>query len=185
MSAMKKLLFLLLALFILSACTAEEDKVSNFTFTDQNGESFGLADLKGEVWLADFIFTNCDTVCPPMTANMARVQDRLKEQGINAKLVSFSVDPEVDTPEMLKEFAQKFNADFDYWTFLTGYTQEEIEKFGMENFKTLINKPDNADQVTHMTSFYLVDQKGRVVKTYSGFENTPYDEIIADIKDLQ
>jgi protein SCO1 len=180
-------------LLLLSACNIGNKienplnyEVQDFTFTNQHGEPFGLKDLKGKIWIADFVFTNCETVCPPMTAHMAKLQRKVKEAGLkNVEFVSFSVDPEVDTPEVLKEYAAKYEADEKNWHFLTGYSQEEIEKFAQENFKTIVKKPQNNDQVIHGVDFYLVDQNGKVLKSYNGVENTPYDEIIKDIKTLQ
>ena len=80
--------------------------VEDFTYTDQNGESFGLKNLKGKVWIADFIFTNCESVCLPMTANMKKItRFESEKEGIdNIQFVSFSVDPSVDTPEVMKEY---------------------------------------------------------------------------------
>lgn len=183
-------MLLLLSIVLLAACgktipDAKNWPVDDFTFTDQNGQSFGLSDLKGKVWVADFIFTNCETVCPPMTANMAKLQDMVKEEGLDVEFVSFSVDPEVDTPEKLKEYAKKFNADLSNWHFLTGYSQEEIETFARKNFKAIVQKPKQGDQVIHGTDFYLVDQQGKIVKYYSGISNVPYEEIIKHIKALQ
>ncbi|KYD32573.1 MULTISPECIES: SCO family protein [Anoxybacillaceae] len=186
---MKRML-LLLSIVLLAACgktipDAKNWPVDDFTFTDQNGQSFGLSDLKGKVWVADFIFTNCETVCPPMTANMAKLQDMVKEEGLDVEFVSFSVDPENDNPEILKQYAKKFNADLSNWHFLTGYSQEEIETFARKNFKAIVQKPKQGDQVIHGTDFYLVDQQGKIVKYYSGISNVPYEEIIKHIKALQ
>nr|WP_245592294.1 SCO family protein [Ectobacillus panaciterrae] len=103
----------------------------------------------------------------------------------NVEIVSFSVDPTVDTPSKMKEFMSRFDMDASKWHFLTGYTQKEIEEFGKRKFKTIIDKPGNSDQVMHGTSFYLVDQNGTVVKSYSGLKDTPYEEIIRDIKRIQ
>jgi protein SCO1/2 len=185
-----KRMVLLLAIVLLAACgktipDAQNWPVSDFTFTDQNGKPFGLKDLKGKVWVADFIFTNCETVCPPMTAHMAKLQQMAKEKGLHVEFVSFSVDPEVDTPEKLKEYAKKFNGDLSNWHLLTGYSQQEIEKFAEKNFKTIVQKPKNQDQVIHGTSFYLVDQNGKIVQTYSGVQDVPYDQILEHIKILQ
>lgn len=158
--------------------------VQNFQYTNQNGQPYGLEDLKGKVWITTFIFTNCETVCPPMTANMARLQQMTKEEKLDVQFVSFSVDPEVDNPEMLKLYVQKFTNDLSNWTLLTGYSQEEIEKFAKESFQTLVDKPATTNQVTHGTSFYLVDQNGKVMKKYSGISNTPYEDIVRDAKRL-
>lgn len=180
---------ILLFVLVLAACGSQKPnelnwQVGDFTFVNQDEQPVGLSDLQGQVWLASFIFTNCTTVCPPMTANMSLIQRDLKEQGLQAQLVSFSVDPEVDQPPVLKEYGQKFGADFSNWHFLTGYTQQEIEEFGKESFKTPVQKTAASDQVTHGTSFFLVDQKGIIVKKYSGSVNTPYEEIVQDVKAL-
>lgn len=186
-----KILTMISIIILLTACGPKikdqtDWKLDTFSYTDQNGKSFGLSDLKGKVWVADFIFTSCKTVCPPITANMTRLQKMLKDEGVkNVEFVSFSVDPTVDTPSKMKEFMSRYEMDQSKWHFLTGYTQEEIEKFGKKNFKTLIDKPQNSDQVIHGTRFYLIDQSGTVVKSYSGLQNTPYEEIIGDIKRIQ
>lgn len=177
---------------ILSACGQkgiENPKnwpLQDFTFVDQQERSFGLTNLSGKVWVADFIFTNCEDVCLPMTSNMAKLQKMAADEGIkNIEFVSFSVDPTVDQPEVLKEFGEQFNVDFTNWHFLTGYAQAEIETFALENFKTLVKKPEKEDQVIHGTSFYLVNKEGTVVKDYTGLQDIPIKQIIKDIKTLQ
>ncbi|OMI26896.1 SCO family protein [Bacillus haynesii] len=159
--------------------------VQSFSFQNQDGKAVSLESLKGQVWVADFIFTNCETICPPMTSHMAELQKQMEEENLQARIVSFSVDPENDTPEKLKKFADNYPLSFQNWDFLTGYSQEEIEKFALKSFKSIVKKPEDEDQVIHQSSFYLVDQNGKVVKDYDGAKNTPYDEIIADIKTLE
>lgn len=185
------IIVLILGLF-LTACgkkgieNAKDWPLSNFTYTDHNGESFGLSNLKGKVWVADFIFTSCEDVCLPMTSNMSKLQKLAKDEGIeNIEFVSFTVDPTVDQPDILTKFAEQFQVDFTNWHFLTGYSQTEIEKFALENFKTLVKKPEKEDQVIHGTSFYLVDKEGTIVKDYTGLQDIPLDEILSDIKTLQ
>ncbi|MSN98102.1 SCO family protein [Bacillus paralicheniformis] len=159
--------------------------VQSFSFQNQDGKTVSLESLKGQVWVADFIFTNCKTICPPMTSHMAELQKQMEEENLQARIVSFSVDPENDTPEKLKKFAANYPLNFQNWDFLTGYSQEEIEKFALKSFKAIVKKPEDEDQVIHQSSFYLVDQNGKVVKDYDGAKDTPYDEIIADIKTLE
>ena len=187
------LLFSLIAsmLLFVSACGNSSPikdplnyQVQSFQYTNQDGKSVSLEDLQGDVWVANFIFTSCKTVCPPMTAHMSELQDKIAEEGLDAKIISFSVDPEIDTPEKLKKFTEPYSLSFENWSFLTGYTQKEIEDFAMKSFKTFVKKPDNNDQVIHQTSFYLVDQNGVVMKDYSGVENPPLDQMIADIRAL-
>lgn len=163
----------------------EEKRIEDFTFTDQNGNPFGLSDLNGKVWVADFIFTNCTTVCPPMTINMKRLQDELKEEGLEVELVSFSVDPEVDTPEKLKGYMEYFKADPENWHFLTGYSMEVIQRFAKDNFNALVQKPADSDQVVHGTSFYLIDQNGILVEKFSGIDNNLLiSDMIKEVKSL-
>lgn len=179
---------LLLFSLLLAGCgQAIEDplnwEIEDFTFTNQENEEFGLSDLKGEVWVADFVFTNCTTVCLPMTSNMVDLQKQFKEEGLDVKIVSFSVDPTVDTPEILKSYAENYGADLSSWNLLTGYSPEDIDQFAMKNFQVLARKPENTDQVIHGTSFYLVDQNGVVMKDYDGVK-LPAEEIMADAKIL-
>ncbi|RDU36435.1 SCO family protein [Neobacillus piezotolerans] len=188
----KILLGIAIGTLLLTACgkkeleNAHDWPLEEFTYTNQDGKQLGLEDLKGKVWMADFIFTECDTVCPPMTANMAEIQRKAKDEGIkNLQFVSFSVDPDIDKPEVLKEYGERFEIDYKNWDFLTGYGQEEIEQYAMKNFKTIVKKPKADDQVIHGTSFYLVGKDGLIKKSYSGVNDVPYDQILEDIKILQ
>jgi protein SCO1 len=189
----KRFLFvtgLLTLLVILAACGKDvpddlDWEVQDFTYTDQTNSEFGLSDLDGKVWIADLIFTNCETVCPPMTANMSQLQDKLAGADVDVELVSFSVDPKRDTPEELMKFSEKFDADLSNWHFLTGYDNEEIKSFAESSFKTAVDADPNSDQFIHGTAFYLVNKDGVVVKKYSGVSNVPYEEIVDDVKALQ
>ncbi|CAM4096593.1 MULTISPECIES: SCO family protein [Anoxybacillaceae] len=186
---MKRML-LILSIVLLAACgktipDAKNWPVDDFTFTDQHGKRFGLRNLKGKVWVADFIFTSCETVCPPMTANMAKLKKMAAKKGLKVEFVSFSVDPEVDTPEKLEAYAKKFTTDLSNWHLLTGYSQEEIEQLAQKSFKTIVKKPENDDQVIHGTSFYLVGPDGKIVQTYNGVQDVPYETILEHIKILQ
>ncbi|KMY50487.1 SCO family protein [Peribacillus loiseleuriae] len=182
----------IMTILLLSACGPQgiqngyNSDLEEFTFTDQNHKEFSKSDLKGKVWIADFVFTNCTSVCLPMTSNLSDFQGMLKDNGISdVDIVSFSVDPELDTPAALKEYAERFNADLPSWHFLTGYTQQEIEEFAKKNFKTIVQKPANTDQVIHGTKFYLVNKEGQIVKDYSGVSDVPFEEMMNDIKILQ
>ncbi|KKE79091.1 SCO family protein [Oceanobacillus caeni] len=188
---MKFLKFLSLSLFLfLAACggypieTNMSQEVANFNFTTQDNESLSLKDLEGEWWIADFIFTNCTTVCLPMTHNMSQLQSKLKEENLDVKLVSFSVDPEFDSPEVLKQYGESYEADFTNWSFLTGYDFDTIKELSIKSFKNLVVEPKEDDQVMHGTSFFLVSPEGEVIKNYSGVDATEIDSIVADLKEL-
>jgi protein SCO1 len=165
---------------------AETDyEIADFNYTNQDNEKVSLKDLEGKVWIADFIFTNCETVCPPMTFNLTKLQKELKKAGVeDYKIVSFSVDPEKDTPQALKEYISGYEADTGKWELLTGYKFEEVKDFAEHSFKTIVAKDPNSDQVIHQTSFFLVNQEGVVVKNYSGNSDVPYEEITSDMKTL-
>ncbi|MBA2875876.1 SCO family protein [Thermaerobacillus caldiproteolyticus] len=185
-----RIMLLICVLLIVSACgktipDAKNWPIADFTFTDQNGQPFGLADLKGKVWVASFIFTRCADVCPLITANVAKLQKMAKKEGVDVEFVSFSVDPENDHPQQLKSYIEKFHADVRHWHLLTGYSQQDIETFAQKNFKAIVQKPQNQDQVIHGTDIYLVDQKGNIVQYYNGFKDVPYEQILEHIKILQ
>ena len=193
--SLKRLLFLLLCVMVLSACSKGEKKVENdfplhmevgdFTGVNQDGKKVSYSDLKGKVWVVDFMFTNCDTVCSPMTANMAELQRKLTDEDIDAHLVSFSIDPENDQPGVLKEYASGVGADFSNWDLVTGYKQEFIESFANKSFMAAAAKLEGSNQFVHSTSFYLVDEKGIVLQKYEGVSEPPYEQIVKDIKSLQ
>ncbi|MGE7878552.1 SCO family protein [Peribacillus muralis] len=179
-------------LLLLTACgsngvpDAKNWDLEDFSYIDQDGKPFSKSDLKGKVWVADFIFTSCETVCPPMTSNMSKLQQQLKDEGVeDVEFVSFSVDPEIDKPEVMKKYGNQFNVDYRNWHFLTGYGQEEIEQFALDNFKTLVKKPEKEDQVIHGTSFFLMDPEGKIIRDYTGLQDIPFEDIIKHIKILQ
>ncbi|WP_064093571.1 SCO family protein [Rossellomorea aquimaris] len=192
MSKYKTLMLIVSIIGILLAGCSNSDfqaetnyEVKDFTYTNQNNKEVSLKDLKGQVWIADFIFTNCETVCPPMTFNLTKLQKKLKEEGVeDYKIVSFSVDPENDTPKALKEYISNFEADTSKWELLTGYKFDEVKDLAEHSFKSIVANDPNSDQMIHGTRFYLVNEEGVVVKTYSGNSDVPYDEIALDMKTL-
>lgn len=161
-------------------------QVEDFTQINQNNEEVTLETLKGKPWLAMFIFTNCNSICPPMTYNMAEVQQALIDNKIeDYNIVAFSIDPEVDTPEVLTKYLSAYSvADATKWQLLTGYKQEYIEQFARKSFNSHVKNDPNSDQVIHMASYYLVNADGTVVKDYNGATDVPIDTIVADIKAL-
>lgn len=188
MIRIKKVLIVLICSLMVAACGESKPnklnyQIESFQFMDQNRQSFGLADLKNKVWVANFMFTHCTTVCPTLTANMAQLQKELKQSKIQAELVSFSVDPEKDDPDMLKTYIGKFSEDFTNWHGLTGYAFKDIQNFSRSNFKAAVEKDTANDQVIHGTSFYLVNKTGTIVAKYDGLE-PPYKQMVKDIKAL-
>lgn len=185
---------LLAFVLVLSACggnnnveTTMSQQVPEFEATTQSGETITEEDLIGQWLVVDFVFTNCTTVCLPMTSNMKKLQDKLAEEKIeNVHLVSFSVDPDNDTPEVLSAYAEEYGANLDNWTFLTGYDFDTVVDISMNSFKNLVAPPpEGDDQVSHGTSFFLVNPKGEIMKNYRGTESDAMDDIVNDLKNLQ
>lgn len=177
--------------FILSACSDDieptmESTVADFEFTTQDGDTLSNEDLEGKWWVADFIFTNCETVCIPMTTNMVTVQEKLDEEGIDdVEIVSFSIEPDRDTPEVLTEYAEDYGADLSNWTFLTGYDFETIQDLSIKSFKNMVEAaPEGDDQIMHGTYFFLVNPEGEIIKNYVGTESDDIDLLVEDIKNV-
>lgn len=182
---MKRLLLLLCTCCFLAACqtnAASIKTISPFTFTNQNGDAFGTDQLKGEIWIATFIFTNCETICDPMTAEMAALQDEMQKKGLPVQFISFSVDPKIDTPETLHTYIKEFTEDTSNWNLLTGYTQNDIEIFAREQFNTMVQKPSASTQIIHGSNFYLVGPDGDLRGEYHFVDPTYVDDIITDIE---
>lgn len=139
--------------------------LSDFTLTNQHGDPFGLADLEGRVWIANFIFTSCGEVCPRLSGRMRELQERLDNMGDAVHLVSISVDPTRDTPEVLKEYASRYTARPGFWTFLTG-PLDAIEETVVGSFKMAMQRTEVEDtgffDVVHGERFVLVDQLGNI-----------------------
>ncbi|MFO0755477.1 MAG: SCO family protein [Byssovorax sp.] len=137
-----------------------------FTLTSERGTPFGTADLRGKVWVADFVFTSCPTVCPKLTARMAEIQRRSRHLGDAFHLVTISVDPENDTPEKLAAYAKVNKADPLRWTFLTG-SLDAIEGTVVKGFKMAMGKEETAPgsglfSIFHGERLVLVDQDGNL-----------------------
>ncbi len=163
-----------------------DEEVADFNFTTQDNESFALEDLDGTWWIADFIFTNCTSVCLPMSSNMSALQDKLKKENIDIQFVSFTVDPEYDQPEILKEYAEMYDADLSNWTFLTGYDFQTIRELSIKSFRSLVQAPErNSDQVMHGTGFMLVTPEGQIIKSYDGVSPGEMDIIVEDLKTIE
>ena len=140
--------------------------VADFTLTNQDGRISTLADFTNRVWLADIIFTRCAGPCPRLTQQMRQVQDSLpKDSG--AKRVTLTTDPEFDTPAVLKKYGERFGADFNRWTFLTG-TKSEIAGVAANSLKLSAQpvKPEeqknSADLFIHTTIFVIVDKHAQL-----------------------
>jgi protein SCO1/2 len=155
-------------------------EVPDFVLTAETGKEFDSAKrLRGNIWVADFIFTNCQGPCPRMTSQMRQVQAATGGQS-DVKLVSITVDPERDTPDVLAAYARRHHADPSRWSFLTG-TEADLHRLKREVF--LLGNVDG--ELNHSTRFVLVDRQSRIRAYYDTSEPGSIKKLIADIERLR
>jgi protein SCO1/2 len=168
--------------------------VADFTLMNQDGRATTLADLSNHVWIADIIFTRCAGPCPIMSKQMESLQDALPPAS-RAKLVTLTTDPDFDTPPVLKKYGERYGANSNRWTFLTG-TKSEIGQLAANSLKlsAVPVKPEDqqnpADLFIHSTVFVIVDQHARLRGTFEtqgdGVDWTNVQpRIIAAVKQLE
>lgn len=152
-----------------------------FSFPDQDGKMFTDRDLRGHVWIADFFFSQCTTACPILTSKLLLLQKQLTDPGI--RFVSFSVDPEHDTPAALKKYAQLWEGDESRWRLLSTDPRGLAEVAA--GMKVAVAKTeDKENPIMHSTLFMLVDQQGQVRGMYDSIDNQALDRLVVDAKSL-
>ncbi|HEY5778317.1 MAG TPA: SCO family protein [Terrimicrobiaceae bacterium] len=153
-----------------------------FTFTAQDGSTVSTADFKGKIWVANFIFTRCAGPCPLMTSRMAEVNQALGKKATDVELVTITVDPEYDTPEVLKEYGDQVGASPDRWKFLTG-PKDQIETVVMKGFLQALSREPSGVPI-HSTRFVLVDRDGWIRGFLDGNDPELPQKLLMDIGDL-
>jgi len=154
-------------------------EVPKFSFTERSGQTITQDDLRGKVWVADFFYTTCPGPCPMMTSRLSTLQEKLKGKE-NVRLVSISLDPAKDTPDVLRQYAERFKAGPN-WLFLTGDKTETYE-LALEGFKLAVADVRNSPEpITHSTKLVLVDANGWVRGFYEGVGEDQTDKLLADI----
>lgn len=158
-------------------------QIPPFSFIDQDGKTFTEQDVKGKIYVADFIFTSCPSICPVMTGNMLKVQEAF-ENDERVMIISHSIDPEYDTPSVLKKYAEKKGADTRIWKFLTG--DREIIYSLCENEYMAFAKKDNSAPggYVHSGFFILIDKNRHIRGAYDGTEEGKTETLIKDIQIL-
>jgi protein SCO1/2 len=156
--------------------------VPSFQLVNQNGQSFGSAQLAGKIWIADFIYTTCPGPCPMISSRMSELQKPLEKTDVH--LVSFSVDPEKDTPEVLRGYAEKLQADPKRWDFLTG-SKPAIYKLSHDGFKLAVSDGSTEQGIpVHSTRMVLVDRHGEIRGYYEAAEADAVTKLLADTNHL-
>lgn len=167
MSMLKRFVLIALSfLFLQSSLPAEDQHPLDLMFTDQTGSQRTRESFTGKIWIANFIFTRCQGICLLSTGRMAQLQEKLPQD--NIKLISFSVDPEYDTPEVLSQYAAKHHPKPGKWLFLTAEKKELMWRFIIFGFQLGVAEPteeelkQGAEPIMHSAKFVLVDQQGEI-----------------------
>jgi protein SCO1/2 len=159
--------------------------VPQFTLTNQNGASVTLDSLRGQIWIADCIFTRCPSQCLRLSTHMKELQAKLPK---DIKLVSLTTDPSYDTPAVLKKYGANFSSD-DNWLFLTG-DKRVINTVAVEGLKLAVQETPEQDRENpndlfiHSTKFVLIDRHGRVRGYFDGDDPQSSDQILSSVQQL-
>ena len=158
--------------------------IGDFSFVNQNGETITQKDLEGKVYVAEYFFTTCGTICPIMNEQMTRVQHHYRLND-NVRILSFTVNPEVDNVERMKEYALEHKANDKQWFFLTG---EKDSLYALARKSFFVLKPAEAENLgdagsdfIHTNNFVLVDGQKRIRGYYDGTSISSVDSLIHDI----
>lgn len=155
--------------------------IPNFTCVDQNGNAITRNDVKGKVFVAEFFYTSCEAYCPVTSAHLKEVQASLNS-AIDFKILSFSLNPDMDSVPALKQYANKYGAKDNFWHFLRG-DQEEIYNLGEQGFFTVVKGADGSF-TGHSDKFTLVDKSGNIRGFYKGTDSLQMYALIQDINYL-
>lgn len=160
-------------------------RIGDFSFQNQHNETITLDDVKGKVFVAEYFFTTCGTICPKMTEQMTRVQKRFHEND-KVAILSFTVNPTYDSVAILNAYAEKYNAKKGQWHFLTG-SQEDLYGLARKSFFVLkpaeaANLGDAGSDFIHTNNFVLVDQELRIRGYYDGTSISEVNELMEDIE---
>jgi protein SCO1/2 len=160
----------------------------NFTLTNQDNQPITLADLRGQVWVADIIFTRCAGPCPIMSRRLSELQSSLFKND-SVRFVTLTTDPEYDTPVAMKRFGERFNADFKNWYFLTG-EKKQIARLAVDGMKLVVleKKPEerenDADLFIHSTRFIVVDKNGIVRASFDSTDPATRSQVVKVVRKL-
>ncbi|MEK9949023.1 MAG: SCO family protein [Verrucomicrobiales bacterium] len=163
--------------------------ISSMDLVDQEGEPVNLQTFRGQPWFANIIFTRCPGPCARMTQKMRQLQEALPAEASEVQLVSLTTDPDFDTPEVLSQYARKFQADTQSWKFLTG-TKEEIVRVSTQEWLLVMLEKGEAERESpndiflHSTLTVLMDGLGRIRGTYEILEEGQLEEALADLQRL-
>ncbi|TNF44120.1 MAG: SCO family protein, partial [Cytophagales bacterium] len=157
--------------------------IPEFSFMNQNGESMGRAEMEGKITIVDFFFTSCPSICPIMSKEMERVNDMFRDES-RVQIMSISIDPEYDTPEILKSYADRHNAIPGKWHFLSGPKEETYQLAKCGFVLPTLDGNGVPDDFVHSDKFVLIDEQGRIRGYYSGTDREAVDLLMLETKVL-
>ncbi len=156
-------------------------QVPEFELISENGQRFGSKELAGKIYLANFVFSRCPSICPKMLGELEKVQKRIRGTGHKVTIVTFTVDPEYDNETVLFNLARKHKANPFTWTFLTGPDKEALFKLYRDGFKVGVeHNPKNLFDIAHSEKIVLVDEVNRVRGFYS-FDENSINKLMIDV----
>lgn len=155
-----------------------------FSYINQDSVRVRTSDFKGKVFVADFFFSNCPSICPPMTTNMKRLNIMTNDLAEKVQFLSFSIDPKRDTPTRLKEYIKLNGIEAKNWSFLTGVPAEETHEMAGSYFSYAKQDDEVPGGFGHTSYFVLVDTKGYVRGIYDGLKTEAIDSLANDLRKL-
>ncbi len=160
--------------------------VPKFSFINQDSLEVSHRDYEGHIYVCDFFFTTCPSICPIMSSQMSRLQGLLDQKGLlgDVKLLSHTVDPEHDQPSVLKEYAQRIGAQLEHWNFVTGAQEDLYDQARHGYFMTALESDTAAGGFFHSDNFVLIDQKMHIRGYYDGTSTKEVDQLLLDIEQL-
>lgn len=157
--------------------------IADFELQNQNGETITQDFYDGKIYVADFFFTTCQTICPIMTDHMVRIQDAVKDDD-HILLISYTVTPEIDDVQQLKKYAIEKGVDDSKWNLLTG-DKKEIYDLARKSYLVAKDNPDEEYDLIHTENFVLIDTQKRIRGFYDGTDPEAIQELLEDIKILE
>lgn len=158
--------------------------IADFKFVNQDSATVTPETFKDKIYVADFFFTSCPTICPTMKAQMLRVYDTIQTHN-DVLILSHTIDPEYDTVELLHNYAQKLGVSSDKWHFVTG-NKDDIYKIGQTSYMvSAIEDPEEPGGFIHSGAFILVDKQRRIRGMYDGTKEEQVNKLISDIFKLE
>ncbi|MGY8886733.1 MAG: SCO family protein [Flavobacteriales bacterium] len=157
--------------------------IADFSLVNQNGETITQEDYKDKIYVADFFFTTCQTICPIMTDHMHQIQEALKEDA-SVMLLSHSVTPEIDSVAQLKKYAIKKNVNDKKWNLLTG-DKKQIYELARKSYLVAKDSPESEFDLIHTENFVLVDTQKRIRGFYDGTNSEEIKQLLKDIEILK